>query len=88
MNTVSDAILDLSFAENRLPTVLNIVHPEPTSWSSMIRHIRGALTKEKKLTSDSLPIIPFGEWFSRLEVHSSDPTEQAIRRIVSYTPSV
>ncbi|KZP33662.1 acetyl-CoA synthetase-like protein [Athelia psychrophila] len=64
-NTVSQTILDVAFAEEHLIT-LNVVHPRPTRWSTVIKHIRDAL-QHSGLTCQALPLVHFTEWFDALE---------------------
>ena len=74
MDAVSDCITELAFQDRRLPSVLNIVHPRPTEWNTIIKLIGEALVSQKKLDTP-LSFVSFQEWFSILEshAHSSNP---------------
>ncbi|KZP33250.1 putative nonribosomal peptide synthetase [Athelia psychrophila] len=74
VNTVSQVILDVAFAEEP-PLALNIVHPRPILWSTVIKHIRDALQRSG-LTSQALPLLHFTEWFDALERRSRVADEQ------------
>jgi hypothetical protein len=38
---------------------------------------------EHKITSNLLPLIPFSEWFEKLESSAKDGSEENVKRIVS-----
>ena len=78
MDAVSDCITELVFQNERLPSVLNIVHPRPTEWNTIIKLIGDALFLQKKLDSP-LALVSFQEWFFILEAHaqSSNPADEA-----------
>jgi len=78
MNTVSDCITELTFQDQRLPSVLNIVHPRPTEWNTVIRLIGDALVLQRKLESP-LTFVSFQEWFSILETHAQSADQNALR---------
>ena len=69
MDAVSSCIMELIFHNKRLPPVLNVVHPRPTEWDTVIKLIGDALVLQKKLSSP-LDLIPFQEWFYILEAHA------------------
>ncbi|EJT96901.1 acetyl-CoA synthetase-like protein, partial [Dacryopinax primogenitus] len=50
----------------------NLVHPKPTSWTSVFE----CMSKEL-----SIPLIPFGDWVSKVEQATSDGTPGAVERI-------
>ena len=82
MDAVSDCITELAFQNRRLPSVLNIVHPRPTEWNSIIKLIGDALVLHKKLDSP-LVLVSFQEWFSILEAHAQSSNQAEEDRIVS-----
>jgi len=65
MREVSQIILDVAFS---FPSsqALNVVHPCPVPWSTMITFINTALVQEG-VTKDALPVVDFPAWFNRLE---------------------
>ena len=77
MDAVSDCITELAFHHQRLPPVLNIVHPRPTSWNTIFKLLNDTLVLQKKL-DELLPFIPFPEWLSLVESHAQSP-DQALK---------
>ena len=66
--------LDLLFAKEPLPQLVNVVHPQPTTWSVVLKGFSDVL--------GGLPIIPPSEWASRLEQASLHATAQDISNVV------
>ncbi|KAJ3970201.1 acetyl-CoA synthetase-like protein [Lentinula raphanica] len=67
MDAISDAIIDVAFTPGELPVVVNLVHPTPVSWTSMIDTVRTALISVKHLDSNALPLVTFSKWVAALE---------------------
>lgn len=82
MNVVSQAILDIAFAQERPTIALNLVHPRPVPWSSVMRGISAALVS-CNVTSEILPLIPFNLWFEKLAGKVKSATEADFSDIVS-----
>lgn len=82
MHAVSKAILDVAFAEEPPTIALNIVHPRPVEWSTVMRGVSDALLAAK-VTSKTLPLLPFGEWFKALEERAKAADEHDMSSIVS-----
>ncbi|KAG1898169.1 uncharacterized protein F5891DRAFT_956098, partial [Suillus fuscotomentosus] len=70
-HAVSNAILDVAFAEEEPPIAVNLVHPRPTVWKTLMQPIADALV-EHKATSYPLPLVPFSEWLEKLELSAKD----------------
>jgi hypothetical protein len=66
MHAVSKAIIDVAFTEAQPPVVLNIVHPRPVEWSTIMRDVNDALLAAN-VTTNILPMVPFSQWFEELE---------------------
>ncbi|KAG1870691.1 putative aminoadipate reductase [Suillus subalutaceus] len=81
-HAISNAILDVAFAEEEPPIVTNLVHPRPTAWKTLVQSIANAMV-EHKITSDPLPFVPFSEWLERLESSAKDVNEETMKRIPS-----
>ncbi|KAG2093538.1 putative aminoadipate reductase [Suillus discolor] len=79
-HAISNAILDVAFAEEEPSIAVNLVHPKPTAWKALIQPIADALV-EHKVTSHPLPLVPFSEWFERLESSAKDASEETMKRI-------
>ena len=82
MHVVSKAILDVAFSEKQPPIALNIVHPRPVEWSTVVRDVREALLAAK-VGSEALPLVPFEEWFKQLEGRAKTSDVHDISSIVS-----
>lgn len=83
MHVVSQAILDVALS-NQVPTIaLNIVHPRPSHWSTIIRSIGDAL-HHAGATKKVVPLIPFSEWLDRLEQRSEGADANDMAKIVSF----
>ena len=80
MDTVAQSVLELTFSQNALPPIANLVHPRPIAWTFMISSVCEAL---QTLASKKLSIVPFADWFTSLETHSRGATRDDIARIVS-----
>ena len=81
MDAVSDCITELAFHNQRLSPVLNIFHPRPTEWNTIIKLVNDALVSQKKLDTP-LPLVSFQEWFSTLESHAQSPDQAVELKIV------
>jgi hypothetical protein len=82
-HAVSDAILDVAFADEKPPLAVNLVHPRPIAWKNLMQPMRDAVY-QKDLTSSLLPLIPFSQWVTRLDACAVDTHEANIRRVVSF----
>lgn len=60
-DAVARAIVDMITSEERLPVLLNLVHPRPVSWRTVCQSLNKALTRRP------LTIVPFDEWLSKVE---------------------
>ncbi|KAJ7489282.1 putative aminoadipate reductase [Mycena latifolia] len=68
--TVAQAIMDVAFtrmeSSERLPSVLNIVHPRPVSWNFVVGCIRDILLKRSN-TGKDLKFVRFPDWYKELQ---------------------
>ena len=74
MDAVAGTVLDAAFSQNALAPSHNVVHPRPIAWSQMTAHVQQSL---KKVLDRDLPIVTFGEWFSKLEALANQPDVSA-----------
>ncbi|KAG2119415.1 putative aminoadipate reductase [Suillus clintonianus] len=79
-HAVSIAILDVAFAEEEPPIVVNLVHPRPIAWGAVMRPVAQAIA-EHKITSVPLPLVPFSAWLEKLESSAKDASEETIKCI-------
>ena len=90
MDAVSNCIMELVFYDKRLPPVLNVVHPRPTDWNTVINVIGDALVLVLGRKLDSpLALVSFQEWFGVLETHAKaanqeNETELRIVRLILF----
>lgn len=83
MHIAARAVIDSALGQHDTLPALNVVHPGPIPWSSMIHSVADALVKENIVTSGPIPIAPVGEWFSTLEHRALNPSEDDLKNIVS-----
>jgi hypothetical protein len=81
-HAVSNAILDVAFAEVEPPIAVNLVHPKPIAWKTLMQPVADAIF-ELNITSNPIPLAPFSEWLEKLESSAKDSSEETIKRIVS-----
>jgi hypothetical protein len=87
MTAVSDCIMDVLFIQERPPLVLNVVHPKPVEWTKVVSCIREALVSTRCIAKETdLDIIPFSEWFSKLETSAQQANTDTLKDIVSPFP--
>ncbi|KII90242.1 hypothetical protein PLICRDRAFT_40443 [Plicaturopsis crispa FD-325 SS-3] len=79
MHAVSQGVLDIAFTQSTPPPAINLVHPSPVEWNFVMKTISQTLSEV--LHIDSLPLSPFGQWFTKLEARAKNATEDDIKRI-------
>ncbi|KAF8901181.1 acetyl-CoA synthetase-like protein [Gymnopilus junonius] len=80
MHSVAQTILDIALSEKPTSPALNIVHPRPVTWNSVMGSINDALVQEGVIPN-KLPIVDFTTWFSHLESHSRSSLEDVLKEI-------
>jgi len=66
MDAVAQTILDVASSTDPSPPVLNVVHPHPVSWNSIMNLVNETLMQEKVVLSH-LPVVDFEQWFFLLK---------------------
>ncbi|KAJ3983514.1 putative aminoadipate reductase [Lentinula detonsa] len=66
LDAIAEGILDVTFAKEDTPMAINLVHPHPVSWTSIMQVIREYLISAKQLPLDALPLVPFRDWMQVL----------------------
>jgi len=68
MHAVAQTLFDvaLSSTETSAQPALNIVHPRPVAWDSIISAVNDALVNEDVMKG-RLPVVEFSKWFELLE---------------------
>jgi hypothetical protein len=67
VDAVAQSILEIALSNKSPPPVLNVVHPRPITWSSMIATLCNALNQSKRFHPDGLKLVSFQKWFKLLE---------------------
>ncbi|KAF8154594.1 hypothetical protein B0H34DRAFT_783744 [Crassisporium funariophilum] len=80
MHAVSQSILDVAWSNTTTTPALNLVHPTPVAWNTLISSVNDAIVQVGVLPS-KLPIVDFQTWFSLLEARSVNATEKDLRDI-------
>ncbi|KAF4609928.1 hypothetical protein D9613_010391 [Agrocybe pediades] len=65
VHLAASAIADMRRTDDR---VLHIVHPKPVQWSTIMKSLCETL---------NVPLVPYMEWFARLESSANDEDESA-----------
>lgn len=81
MDAVSQAIIEVAHSAHSA-AALNIVHPRPISWASIISSINDALVQEGVLRSP-LPVVDMQSWVSKLKAHAANSSSEILSDIVS-----
>ena len=75
LDAIGQAYVYWILSQEKLPSLVNFVHPRPTSWDIILKGINEEL-------SNNLPIIPLTEWVVKLESVSAEPTAEDLEVIV------
>jgi hypothetical protein len=78
---VNGMILDVALGTDTPERALNVVHPRPIEWSSMMGNVADELVRHG-ITKDRLPVIEMGEWFAKLSEISDGADEARLKQIV------
>ncbi|KAJ7146532.1 putative aminoadipate reductase [Mycena epipterygia] len=69
---VSRTIVDAALRAGETPFAMNLVHPRPVPWNTVMSSMASAV---------QLPLIPFADWVHQLQTHSAHATAQDIEKI-------
>ncbi|KAF9223036.1 acetyl-CoA synthetase-like protein [Gyrodon lividus] len=78
---VAASVLDVAFTIKASPPALNIVNPRGAPWSDVMSSVRDAILKQKSLGSEELSMVPFKDWFDRLEKKSEGASSEDLVNI-------
>lgn len=81
MDAVSQTILDVAWS-TEAPAALNVVHPRPIGWNSILSSINDAIVEQGPSPS-RIPVIDFDTWVSYLESRAKDSSPETLDNIVS-----
>ncbi|EKM60508.1 uncharacterized protein PHACADRAFT_246502 [Phanerochaete carnosa HHB-10118-sp] len=74
LDAIGKAYVDWVLAEDALPAFVNIVHPRPVVWDTVLNGLRREL-------GDSLPLMPVKDWVAKLEKYANSPSAEDLARI-------
>lgn len=74
MDALVAVVRDCIISREELPVLLNVVHPRPTRWHSIIEAVG---------TDEGVPLVEYGEWLRRLETAAENASGETIDAIVS-----
>ncbi|KAJ3776028.1 putative aminoadipate reductase [Lentinula raphanica] len=77
LDAIAEGILDVAFAKEDSPMAINLVHPHPVSWTSIMTAIRESLISAKELPVGALPLVPLHDWVQALSNKAADIGNQA-----------
>ena len=80
LDAVGQTYVDWVVSPDRMPDLINLVHPHPTTWDVILRGIHEA-------TGHTLTTISLDEWLKTLEALSVNATVQDMVNIVRITYS-
>ncbi|EGO20261.1 hypothetical protein SERLADRAFT_477663 [Serpula lacrymans var. lacrymans S7.9] len=79
-HAVSDAIIDVAFSKAKPQIALNLVHPRPVEWASLMKPVGEALVRKNLITAP-LPLVPFYEWFAKVEEIAAKASGEELKTI-------
>ncbi len=68
--------VDLVVSQVPLPPTINVVHPRPTTWDSVLEDISEEL-------GGHIPFVPMDEWVAKLDAFPTEVSTDELLRIVS-----
>jgi hypothetical protein len=78
---VSGAILDVALGDGRPERALNVAHPRPIAWTTMVQAAADELFR-LEITRDRLRVVPMSEWSAKLADAAVGADEERLKRIV------
>ncbi|RDB20302.1 Non-canonical non-ribosomal peptide synthetase FUB8 [Hypsizygus marmoreus] len=73
MDVVAKSIVDVALADETASIGLNLVHPHPVEWNSVIVNMKTAV---KDVLNKDLGVVSFHDWFASLEGRAANATAQ------------
>lgn len=74
MDTVAGAVLNL-IVSSESPSVVNVVHPRPVSWTKVFNTISNTL-------GSHIPLVSYHDWLAKLEDAAQNPSPSQLEEIV------
>ncbi|KIP12189.1 hypothetical protein PHLGIDRAFT_371020 [Phlebiopsis gigantea 11061_1 CR5-6] len=74
LDVIGNAYVDWVLSPQALPSLVNVVHPHPTSWDVILKGLSEEL-------GDAVSVVSFQEWAKKLDERAVNPTAQDISDI-------
>ncbi|EKM51562.1 uncharacterized protein PHACADRAFT_127221 [Phanerochaete carnosa HHB-10118-sp] len=74
LDAIGSAYIDWVVSDDKMPLLVNVVHPRPASWDVVLRGIKTELGRD-------LPVIPLDVWIAKLDIQSSAATTEDLARV-------
>lgn len=75
MDIVADAVVHTARLTDNLPLSINVVHPRPIAWTTLITFIRNALVSQGK---PELRLVPWSEWLRDLAAQDQSKLDEYV----------
>ena len=76
LDAIGQAYVDWVYSEDDLPALVNVVHPRPTDWATILVGL------QKEIRDRAVLVSP-AQWIDELEHRSLNPSQQDLEAIVS-----
>ena len=83
MDKVAPIVLDVVLSKESPPATLNLVHPRPITWNTIMNKVNEGLLASKAVI-ERLPMTPFTEWISALENKGMSASGEESQQLVSF----
>ena len=80
MDAVAVTVAELVLAQERLPPLVNVVHPHAGTWHDVFANIGDGL---RDAGARHLALVPLAQWLQSLEGSASGDAAKDVERIVS-----
>jgi hypothetical protein len=80
-DAVADGIVEVALGEAKPELALNLRHPRPIGWHTLMSACAQAL-QDAAVTSTLLPLVDVQTWVDKVAAASSVADENTLRRIV------
>lgn len=81
MDIVADAVVDTARLKDNLPLSINVVHPRPIAWTTLITFIRNALVSQGK---SELGLVPWSEWLRDLAAQDQSKLDEYVSFTITF----
>lgn len=75
LDIIGHIYADWISSSRALPSIVNLVHPQPTSWDVIVKGVMDGL-------GEPLPVVPLNEWMREVDALSADAMIHELGNIV------